>query len=119
MAELSGNALDAKLRELLAEDVGGSDVTTEATVPANAVAKGRFLAKSSCVVSGLAPARRVLELLDPRVSFKSEVRAGDRVESGAALAAVSGSARALLTGERLALNLLQRMCGIATETRRF
>ena len=119
MAELSGHALDAKLRELLAEDVGGSDVTTESTVPPDARAKGRFLAKSSCVVSGLESARRVLELLDPRLSWKSEARPGDRVEPGGLLASVSGTARALLTGERLALNLLQRMCGIATETRRF
>jgi nicotinate-nucleotide pyrophosphorylase (carboxylating) len=119
MTDLPAGWLDAKLRELLAEDVGGRDVTTEATVPAGAVAAGRLLAKSECVVSGLAAARRVFELLDPAVSWVPEARSGDRVGPGATLATVSGNARALLTGERVALNLLQRMCGIATETRRF
>ena len=119
MTDLPANVLDTKLRELLAEDVGGHDVTTEATVPGDASATGRLVAKSACVVSGLSTARRVFELLDPALSWKPETRAGERVEAGAILAAVSGNARALLTGERLALNLLQRMCGIATETRRF
>jgi nicotinate-nucleotide pyrophosphorylase (carboxylating) len=119
MTDLPAGWLDAKLRELLAEDVGGRDVTTEATVPADAAGSGRLIAKSECVVSGLAAARRVFELLDPAVSWKAESRAGDRVRTGTTLASVEGNARALLTGERLALNLLQRMCGIATETRRF
>ena len=119
MTDLPAGWLDAKLRELLAEDVGGRDVTTEATVPADASGAGRLLAKSECVVSGLAAARRVFELLDSSVSWRPEVRPGDRVGAGSTLAAVSGNARALLTGERVALNLLQRMCGIATETRRF
>jgi len=112
-------ALDAKLRELLAEDVGGYDVTTEATVPVEVVAAGRLVSRSPCVVSGLAAARRVFELLDPAVSWTLKARPGDRIEPGAALASLAGNARALLTGERLALNLLQRMCGIATETRRY
>jgi nicotinate-nucleotide pyrophosphorylase (carboxylating) len=119
MMELPAGWLDAKLRELLAEDVGGRDVTTEATVPADATGSGRLIAKSECVVSGLAAARRVFELLDPAVSWKAQSQAGDRVGTGTTLATVAGNARALLTGERLALNLLQRMCGIATETRRF
>jgi nicotinate-nucleotide pyrophosphorylase (carboxylating) len=119
MTDLPAGWLDAKLRELLAEDVGGRDITTEATVPAGEAAAGRLLAKSECVVSGLAAARRVFELLDSSVSWRPEALPGDRVGAGATLAAVSGNARALLTGERVALNLLQRMCGIATETRRF
>jgi len=119
MMDLPAGWLDAKLRKLLDEDVGGRDITTEATVPADAAGSGRLIAKSECVVSGLAAARRVFELLDPAVSWKAESRAGDRVGTGTTLATVAGNARALLTGERLALNLLQRMCGIATETRRF
>jgi len=119
MMELPAGWLDAKLRELLAEDVGGRDVTTEATVPADATGSGRLIAKSECVVSGLAAARRVFELLDPAVSWKAQSQAGDRVGTGTTLATVAGNARALLTGERLALNLLQRMCGIATATHRY
>ena len=121
MAELSWPALDAKLRELLLEDTGGRDVTTEATVPAETAARGRLVVKSACVVSGLGAARRVFELVDPTpaLSWDAQVGSGERVEPGRTLVRLSGNARALLVGERLALNLLQRMSGIATQTRRF
>ncbi|MEP6768143.1 MAG: carboxylating nicotinate-nucleotide diphosphorylase [Acidobacteriota bacterium] len=119
MHALSGEALDARLRAFLAEDVDGGDITTEATVPASATARGTIVAKSPCVVSGLSAARRTFELLDPRISWTASVSPGERVETGSAVARLSGQARALLTAERVALNLLQRMSGIATETRRF
>ena len=119
MQALSGDALDARLREFLAEDIGGGDITTEATVPWNASARGAVVARSACVVSGVSAARRTFELLDPRVEWKAAVAAGDRVEAGTVVARLSGRARALLTAERVALNLLQRMSGVATETRRF
>jgi nicotinate-nucleotide pyrophosphorylase (carboxylating) len=119
MHDLTGGALDARLRAFLDEDIGGRDLTTEATVPAAASARGRLLAKSPCVVSGLAAARRTFELLDPEVSWTATSAPGDRLEPGTEIARVAGKARALLTGERVALNLLQRMSGIATETRRF
>jgi nicotinate-nucleotide pyrophosphorylase (carboxylating) len=119
MHPLTGEALDAKLREFLDEDVGTGDVTSEWTVPARARARGRFVARSVCVVSGLSVARRTLELLDPAISWKEEAAAGDSVQPEAVLARISGQARALLTAERVALNLLQRMCGIATATRRY
>ena len=112
-------ALDARLRAFLDEDLGGRDVTTEATVAADLVASGRFLAKSPCVVSGLPAARRTLQLLDTRLDFEEDAPPGTAVRAGATIARGRGTARALLTGERVALNLLQRMCGIATETRRF
>jgi nicotinate-nucleotide pyrophosphorylase (carboxylating) len=119
MQSLAGGALDAKLRELLAEDVGAGDVTTEWTVPSGSRARGRFVARSACVVSGLSVARRTFELLDPGLSWKEEAAAGNSVQPEATLARISGRARALLTAERVALNLLQRMCGIATATRAF
>jgi nicotinate-nucleotide pyrophosphorylase (carboxylating) len=119
MQSLAGGALDAKLRELLAEDVGAGDVTTEWTVPSGSRARGRFVARSACVVSGLSVARRTFELLDPGLSWKEEAAAGNSVQPDATLARISGRARALLTAERVALNLLQRMCGIATATRAF
>jgi len=119
MRSLTGDALDAKLREFLAEDVGAGDVTTEWTVPAQARARGRFVARGACVVSGLSVARRAFELLDPALSWQEEAAAGDLVRSEATLARISGRARALLTAERVALNLLQRMCGIATATRHY
>jgi nicotinate-nucleotide pyrophosphorylase (carboxylating) len=119
MEHPSGEALDDYLRRFLSEDVGRRDVTTEATVPAGTRARGELVAKSECVVSGLPVARRVFELLDPEISWKAAVAAGTRVPAPTALAHLSGRARAILTAERVALNLLQRMCGIATATRRF
>ncbi len=119
METLSGPDLDLRLRAFLSEDVGTGDVTTEATVPADRPARGEVVARSACVVSGLPIARRVLELLDAGLSWEDCARAGQRVEAGSRLAVLSGRARAILTGERVALNLLQRMCGIATATRRF
>lgn len=119
MQRLSGEALDARLKEFLAEDVGARDVTTEATVPPFAGAEGRILARTECVVSGLAAARRTFEILDPALVWTDEAAPGERVPPGAPVARLAGRARALLTAERVALNLLQRMSGIATETRRF
>jgi nicotinate-nucleotide pyrophosphorylase (carboxylating) len=119
MQPLTGEALDAKLRELLAEDLGAGDVTSEWTVPALARARGRLIARGACVVSGLPIARRVFELLDPELAWEGEAPAGSSVAPGATLAALSGRARPLLAAERLALNLLQRMCAIATSTRRY
>lgn len=119
MNPLAGPSLDAKLRELLAEDVGSGDVTTEWTVPAQERARGRLIARSVCVVSGLPVARRVFELLDPGLVWEDEAPAGSALPPDSTLARLSGLARAILTGERVALNLLQRMCGIATATRRY
>jgi nicotinate-nucleotide pyrophosphorylase (carboxylating) len=119
MEGLSAEELDAKLRELLAEDVGSGDVTTDAIVPHDAVAAAAVVAKSDCVVSGLPVARRVFELLDPRLTWQGCARPGESVAARSTLATLSGRARAILTAERLALNLLQRMCGIATTTRRY
>jgi nicotinate-nucleotide pyrophosphorylase (carboxylating) len=114
-----GEALDRKLRELLEEDIGPGDVTTRSTVPEAAHASGRLLARMETVVSGLPVARRVFTILDPDLDWRREWSAGARAAAGATLARIEGKAAALLTGERVALNLLQRMCGIATATRRF
>jgi nicotinate-nucleotide pyrophosphorylase (carboxylating) len=119
MTPLSGEALDRKLSELLAEDVGSGDVTSDWTVPERARATGRLIARSQCIVSGLAVAKRTFELLDPGLSWEDEAAAGRAVDSGTTLARLSGKARPILTAERVALNLLQRMCGIATATRRY
>ena len=119
MNSLVGPPLDAKLREFLAEDVGSGDVTTEWIVLAEERALGRLIARSACVVSGLPLARRTFELLDPDLVWEDEAPAGSALSPDATLARLSGRARAILTAERVALNLLQRMCGIATVTRRY
>jgi len=103
----------------LAEDVGGGDITTAATVEPHQQARGILLAKSACVVAGLDVAAEVFRQLDPAVTFEVWRPDGSSCEPGDEIAAVQGSAAQLLTAERTALNLLQRLSGIATLTRRF
>ena len=103
----------------LAEDVGAGDITTEATVPAATPARGEFLAKADCVVAGLDVAAETFRQVDSTVQFSARLSDGDRCASGLVIASAVGPARALLIGERTALNLLQRLSGIATLTRQF
>ena len=107
------------VRRALAEDLGWGDVTTEATVAAGLTARGVVLAKSPCVIAGVDVAAEAFRQLDPAVVFT--VRKGDRSSCapGDIVAEVSGSAASMLTAERTALNLMQRMTGIATMTRRY
>src|SRR6266516_2325141 len=113
-SEISGCLLQA-----LAEDIGSGDITTETIVPAGATLRGQIVAKQDGVVAGLDVAQQVFHLLDERIEFTAAVGEGAVVDSNTVLVNVSGSARALLTGERTALNFLNRMSGIATLTRRF
>src|SRR5262245_36824913 len=103
----------------LAEDVGRGDVTTEATVAEDATCTGRVLLKEPGVVCGLPAVEAVFRALEPSISFEPSATEGGRFEEPADLARVSGRTRAVLTGERTALNLLGRLCGIATLTRRY
>ena len=106
------------LRRALREDLGGAgDLTTDAIVPAALTAEATLVARRAGCVAGLEPALHVFRLLDPGVSWEARVGDGGDAGAGATLALVRGSARALLTGERTALNLLGRLCGIATATR--
>jgi len=108
--------LDDLLLRALAEDIGMGDITTINCVPADAQSKGCFIAKEPGVICGLSVLIRVFELLDPAVRVTPLVADGDRVEVGAAIAEIAGPSRAILQGERLALNLLQRLSGISTRT---
>jgi len=103
----------------LAEDIGTGDVTTDTIVPARAFLRGRIVARQDGVVAGLEVANHVLLELNQRIRFASKVEDGSTVTRGAVLAELEGPARALLTGERTALNFLSRMSGIATLTRQF
>ena len=111
--------LDAIIRPALAEDVGDGDVTTLNTIPPDAAYTGDFLVKAPGVIAGLRVAARVFTALDPTVQFRALAADGARVSHGDIVATVTGSGRAILSGERVALNLLQRMSGIATATRRY
>jgi nicotinate-nucleotide pyrophosphorylase (carboxylating) len=102
------------VRKALIEDIGRGDVTTEATIPPDTHATATIVARESGVVAGLPVARLAFELLDADLHFESLVEDSAHVAAGARLAAISGSARAILTAERTALNFLGRLSGIAT-----
>jgi nicotinate-nucleotide pyrophosphorylase (carboxylating) len=103
----------------LAEDIGGGDVTTTLTVPAEQRASGRLLAKAAGVISGIKVAGEVFRRVDPAIAFTPLVADGDTVAAMTPIATVEGPARSLLTAERVALNLLQRLSGVATVTARY
>jgi nicotinate-nucleotide pyrophosphorylase (carboxylating) len=107
------------VRAALQEDVGARDATTEATVDAGARATGVFVAKQPLLVAGLDVAMQVFQALDSSIAWETRAREGDRFDAGHLIASVTGSARGILTGERVALNFLQRMSGVATLTRAF
>jgi nicotinate-nucleotide pyrophosphorylase (carboxylating) len=104
------------VRRALDEDIGDGDVTTLWTVAADMVYQGRFLAKASGVIAGLDVVALTFQLLDERVELIPLVAEGSFVERGTIIATANGPGHALLSGERTALNLLQRMSGIATLT---
>lgn len=112
--------LPALIRRALDEDGGErGDVTTLATIPADLQYTGTMLAKASGIVAGLVVAEQSFLQVDPGVTFTPLVADGAQVSPGTQIASVTGPARALLTGERVALNFLQRMSGIATATSRY
>ncbi len=105
------------IRRALEEDIGTGDLTSAATVPAAARAAGEIVAKQELVLAGLPLAERVWRSLDPSLRFEAQSTDGTLVSSGAVVARLRGQARALLAGERVALNFLQHLSGIATRTR--
>lgn len=110
-------AVKAQIRRWLAEDIGSGDVTTMATVPPGHQSRGIIHAKESGVLAGIPLARIVFGVVDESLRFQAYAADGDNVERGTVLAVVEGSTHAILTGERLALNLMQRLSGIASKTR--
>jgi nicotinate-nucleotide pyrophosphorylase (carboxylating) len=112
-------ALDDIIRNALKEDIHTGDLTTQAMLSGPRPASARLLAKEEMIVAGLAAAARVFTLQDAAVRFEALCSDGDRISSGTDIARISGDASVLLQGERVALNLLQRMSGIATLTDRF
>ncbi|HEU5491377.1 MAG TPA: carboxylating nicotinate-nucleotide diphosphorylase [Gaiellaceae bacterium] len=113
------DTLERIVHAALAEDIGAGDVTTEATVPADAIGTAALLVKEPGVVCGLRAVEVTFRALDPEIAFEAFAEDGDAVEAPAVVARVSGSQRAILTGERVALNFLGRLSGIATLTRQY
>lgn len=110
----------SSIGEFLAEDIGRGDITTQATVSGDVRGLGRFLAKEYLVVCGVDVAEAVFLHLDAEIAeVETHFQEGEEVEEGTVFATLKGYADVLLTGERVALNLLQRMSGIATLTRQY
>ena len=116
---LDEGALFSQIGNFLHEDMGRGDITTQSTLKRSQSAKGRFLAKEPMVVCGLEAAEAVFSTLDSQQQIEAFVSDGDEVEAGKVIARTTGFADVLLAGERLALNLMQRLSGIATLTRRY
>lgn len=112
-----GRDLDRLIRLALDEDLPSHDVTTLALGIGDRQAEAVLLAKQDCTLSGLAAAQRVFAIVDPEVRFEARCRDGETVTAGTELALVFGRADSLLAAERTALNLLQRLAGVATATR--
>lgn len=111
--------LDPILKRALAEDIGTGDVTTLATIAPGTEAGAELVAKEDFVLSGIDVARRVFHLLSAETAFEKLIEDGQKVKRGEVLAWIKGDAAVLLQGERVALNLLQRMSGVATLTASF
>src|SRR5947208_2491420 len=114
----SSPAMDPVIRAALAEDVGPGDLTTAATILPTARCEAKIVAREPGIAAGLPVAARVFHLLDPDICWEPIVQDGARIESGDVLAGLRGPTAAILTGERVALNFLQHLSGIATETAR-
>jgi len=113
------SVLNTLIPAALEEDLNGGDVTTRAIVPPDAWATAQIIARSQGVVAGLRIVERVFRFLNDEVQAVYHKRDGDAVSADEVLCTLNGNARALLSGERVALNILQRLSGIATRTRQF
>lgn len=111
--------VDRIIRAALEEDIGLGDITTEATVAKGAIARAELVAKEDFVLAGIDVARKVFATLDADLAFEKLLEDGQKVSRGEVVAWLKGEASVLLQGERVALNLLQRMSGIATMTARY
>ena len=113
------NSIEHLIKIALKEDIGSGDITTDNLIDPQLKGKGLIIAKESLVVAGLNVAKQVFQYLDSEVIFKSEYDDGDFVKKGDALVNVEGRLRALLSGERTALNFLQHLSGISTLVRSY
>lgn len=116
---IQAKTLRALLLSALREDAAFDDITTQAIVHPKQRAKAVLLAKQDLVLCGLDLAKGAFRLLSPKIQFRAKAKEGQKLKRGAILAEIQGPARALLSAERVALNFLQRLSGIATLTRRY
>lgn len=120
IGELPPILIEEAVRAALAEDLGrAGDVTTQAIIPANARARAAIVARQSGVVAGIQAARAAFALMDPQINFEAEVVDRARIAPGAVVAMIFGPARPILSAERVALNFLGQLSGVATMTARY
>ncbi len=108
--------INSLIEEALKEDIGTGDITTNALIPDEMFSTATMIAKADGIIAGMEVAEAVFRILSPQITWNPLVQDGDKLKKGELLVEMSGPFRALLTGERLALNFLQRMSGIATMT---
>ena len=119
MAVLPAAAIRRAVRLALEEDAGGGDATTEALFPRAISARGRIVAQQTLIVAGMAPAIQAFLTVDASLALTVVKKDGSRAVSGETLLRIDGDGRSILTAERVALNFLQHLSGIATLTSRF
>ncbi len=113
---IAKDLINKLIETALAEDIGTGDITTMSTVPKDKTIGGRFIAKADGILCGIGVARDVFAYIDTRIAMTCAKQDGDTVATGDVIATISGPAMSVLNGERLALNMMQRMSGIATRT---
>lgn len=110
--------LDTFIRMAMAEDIGDGDHTSLSTIPESAIGNAKLLVKDTGILAGVEIAKRVFEILDPTLKFELLIADGTPIKPGDIAFKLHGSSRSITIGERLALNIMQRMSGIATKTNR-
>lgn len=108
--------VDELIKNALIEDINYGDVTTDNLLSGSEISKGKFIAKECGVIAGIGVLKRVFEIVDSNIKVKNELKDGSQVEKGSIIAEIEGNSKAILKGERVALNIMQRMSGIATKT---
>ncbi len=119
LPELDWNRVNKLIELAIDEDINNGDATSISVIPENVKTEGRFVTREQCVCAGLPVAEAVFKKLDSKIGWISHCPEGAVLESGTCMATVKGNARAILAGERTALNFLQRLSGIATVTRKY
>ncbi len=116
---LDPNKLDLIIRHALLEDIGKGDITSELTIPKNKTVKAIVVAKEDCVLCGMEVLERVFQIVDKDVEFIPKAKEGAKLKKGKIIASIQGKAFRILEGERVALNLLSHLSGVATKTREY
>lgn len=116
---LNQHKVDSIVRHALFEDIGKGDITTQLTIPKNKIIKAILLAKEECIVCGLEVAEHVFRAVDKDIKFTLQVKEGRKIKKGKSIAKLEGKAYSILSAERVCLNLLSMLSGVATKTREY